>query len=448
MTQDSTTACRDLIKAIDAKTVQIAIMGLGYVGLPLAVSFAMKGYKTTGFDVDPKKVAALNNSESYIKTIPETLISGMVNTGNFKATTDFSKLADMDAILLCVPTPLGENRDPDMSYVIGTTESVAEHIRPGQIVILESTTYPGTTTDVMRPILEKGGLKSGTDFFLAYSPEREDPGRQDFNTSTTPKVVSGDGADALMVADRLYRTIVETVVPVSSTDTAEAVKLTENIFRSVNIALVNELKLIFDGMGIDVWEVIDAAKTKPFGFMPFYPGPGLGGHCIPIDPFYLSWKAKQVGLEARFIELAGEVNTAMPKHVVDTTLSAIKEKTGKAPNQARVLLLGVAYKKNVDDTRESPSLELIELLENQNVAVDFYDPFVPTIPNLRRPGDLSGRASIEWSHDRLKEYDAALISTDHDNVDYQSLVDHCAIVVDTRNATRDCSSPNNNIVRA
>ena len=448
MTQETTTACRDLIEAIDAKTVQIGIMGLGYVGLPLAVSFAMKGYKTTGFDVDPKKVTALNNSESYIKTIPETLISGMVNTGNFVATTDFSKLADMDAILLCVPTPLGENRDPDMNYVIGTTESVAEHIRPGQIVILESTTYPGTTTDVMRPILEKSGLKSRSDFFLAYSPEREDPGRQDFNTSTTPKVVSGDGPDALMVADRLYRTIVETVVPVSSTDTAEAVKLTENIFRSVNIALVNELKLIFDGMGIDVWEVIDAAKTKPFGFMPFYPGPGLGGHCIPIDPFYLSWKAKQVGLEARFIELAGEVNTAMPKHVVETTVSAIKQRTGKAPNQARVLLLGVAYKKNVDDTRESPSLELIELLENQDVSVDFYDPFVPTIPNLRRPGDLSGRSSIEWSLEKLKEYDAALISTDHDNVDYQSLVDHCAIVVDTRNATRDCSSPNNNIVRA
>jgi len=352
----------------------------------------------------------------------------------FWATDDFSRLGECDVVAICVPTPLTRQREPDLTYVVRTTQSVAPHLRPGQLVVLESTTYPGTTREVMQPILEQGGMRSGRDFFLAYSPEREDPGNQQFGTSTTPKVVGGDGPDALRLACALYEEIVERAVPVSSVDVAEAVKLTENIFRSVNIALVNELKVVFEAMGIDIWEVIEAAKTKPFGYMPFYPGPGLGGHCIPIDPFYLTWKAREFGLSPRFIELAGEVNTAMPGRVVDKTVGALSEHSGQALKGARTLIVGVAYKKNIDDMRESPALKIMELLEKRGAIVSFHDPFFPEIlPSREHPG-FTGRKSTPLTAALLAETDVAVICTDHDAVDYQLLADHCPVIVDTRNA--------------
>lgn len=423
-----------LARAIADGSAVVAIIGLGYVGLPLALAFAGKGTRVLGVDIDAGKVAAITAGRSYFRHIPSERVGAEVAAGRFAATDDFARLAEADAILLCVPTPLTAHREPDMSYIVATTEAVARHLRPGQLVVLESSTYPGTTDEVMRPILEKAGLVSGRDFFLAFSPEREDPGNERFDTAAIPKIVGGDGADALALACRLYERAVAVTVPVSSTRTAEAVKLLENIFRAVNIALVNELKVIYGAMGVDVWEVIEAAKSKPFGFMPFYPGPGLGGHCIPIDPFYLTWKAREHEIATRLIELSGEINTAMPRHVVERLAEALSDRAGKALNGARVLILGMAYKKNVDDMRESPALKLLELLEERGAAVDYHDPFVPEIPPTRKFPTLEGRRSVALDRAVLSAVDVVLIATDHDGVDYALVAEVARLVVDTRNA--------------
>lgn len=419
------------------RTATLGIIGMGYVGLPLARAFAAKGFKVIGLDIDGRKVEKLNAGQSYIKHIAAESYARLIETKQLVATTDFGRLADCDAVAICVPTPLTAHREPDMSFIEATARSVRDHVRPGQLIVLESSTYPGTTDEVMRPIIEESGLKAGVDFFLAFSPEREDPGNPHYETSTTPKVVGGDGAVALRLACALYDQIVPHTVAVSSCATAEAVKLTENIFRAVNIALVNELKVLFERMGIDVWEVIEAAKSKPFGFMPFYPGPGLGGHCIPIDPFYLTWKAREYEFATRFIELAGEINTAMPEYVVERLAIEMNRRFRKAMNGARVLVLGLAYKKNVDDTRESPAFRVMELLEGRGAEVDYYDPYVPEVLATREYGHMKGRKSVPWSRDVLASYDAAMIVTDHDVVDYQALVDASKLVVDTRNATRN-----------
>ena len=422
-----------LLARIMSREARIGVIGLGYVGLPLAKVFWNQGYRITGFDIDPEKVGALSEGDSYIKSFPANTVRALNASGRFTATTDFGDLVRSDAILICVPTPLADNREPDLSYVEDTAKVVAAWLRPGQLVVLESTTYPGTTLDVVKPILESGGLTSGSDFYLAYSPEREDPGNPEFETEQIPKVVGGDGMAALQLANALYAQAVVRTVTVSSTQTAEAVKLTENIFRAVNIALVNELKLVYAAMGIDVWEVIEAAKTKPFGFMPFYPGPGLGGHCIPIDPFYLSWRARRDDIETRFIELAGEINTAMPRYVVERLAAALEARHGRSLTGARVLLVGLAYKKNVDDTRESPGLEIMELLQAYGATVDYHDPHVAAIPVTRNHPTLTGKRSIPWTADAIAGFDAALICTDHDALDYACLAEHAPLIVDTRN---------------
>lgn len=414
----------------------VAIIGMGYVGLPLAIVCAQAGFKTTGFDIDQSKVDSLNTGHSYLLTVPEALVKENFangDAGNAAASSNISELADADIIVICVPTPLDQNLEPDLQYVETTAESIATHLRPGQLVVLESTTYPGTTEDVLRPILEKNGLKSGTDFYLAYSPEREDPGNPTFETSSIPKVVGGDGKTALELACVFYDQLVVETIPVSSVGVAEAAKLTENIFRAVNIALVNELKVIYEKMDVDIWEVIDAARTKPFGFMPFYPGPGLGGHCIPIDPFYLTWKAKNHGIDTRFIELAGEINASMPDHVVARLSQALASSAQKNIEDARILLLGMAYKKNVNDTRESPAFRLMSIIEAQGATVDYFDPHIPVLSVTRAYPDFAGRRSIDWNAEKLGDYDAAVICTDHDAVNYQELVEYSRIVVDTRN---------------
>jgi UDP-N-acetyl-D-glucosamine dehydrogenase len=426
----------------------VGVIGLGYVGLPLVKAFATKGFATTGFDTDTRKIEMLNADQSYIQYLPAEEIKSMNASGKFKATGDFAELAKMDAILICVPTPLTPTREPDLSYVEATTESIARHLRPGQLIVLESTTYPGTTTDVVRPILEKAGLKPGVDFFLAYSPEREDPGNQQHQTTSIPKLVGGDGEYALKFSCALYEQVIKEVIPVSSPAIAEAAKLTENIFRSVNIALVNELKAVYAKMGIDIWDVIEAAKTKPFGFMPFYPGPGLGGHCIPIDPFYLSWKAKEAGHPTRFIELAGEINSAMPAYVVKILADTLKERSGRDLASANILLIGIAYKKNVDDVRETPAFPLIEILEENGANVAFYDPYVSVIPNTREHAALAGRQSIFWQPDEFDSYDAVLICTDHDCIDFNVIVENATLVIDTRNATKTISTGREKIVLA
>jgi UDP-N-acetyl-D-glucosamine dehydrogenase len=403
------------------------------VGLPLTIEFSKAGFKVTGFDVDPQKIEDLNASKSYIKHIPSAKLAEMNEAGRFEATADFARIAEQDAIIICVPTPLTHHREPDMSYIVSTAETIAPHIRKGQLCTLESTTYPGTTDEVLRAILEeKSGLKSGRDFFLAYSPEREDPNNSEFSTSTIPKVVGADDESSLRLAQALYETVICHTVPVSSAATAEATKLVENIFRSVNIAMVNELKVIFTKMGIDIWEVIDATKTKPFGFMPFYPGPGLGGHCIPIDPFYLTWKAREFGAATRFIELAGEVNTQMPEYVVARTMEALNEKS-IALNGSRILLVGLAYKKNVDDLRESPTFKLWRLLEQKGARVDYYDPYCPKVPKIREYPEYFDRASVVPSEVAEGEYDAVLISTAHDCVDHVQIAKLGKCRVDTRN---------------
>ncbi len=368
--------------------------------------------------------------------------------GRFRSTSDFAELAQCDVIIICVPTPLTKHRDPDLSFVEATSRSIAASLRPGQLVVLESTTYPGTTDDIVKAILEETGFKSGTDFFLGFSPEREDPGNRDFQTATIPKIVAGDGEEASKLMQAFYGAAVKTVVPVSSNATAEAVKLTENIFRAVNIALVNELKTLYSAMGIDIWEVIEAAKTKPFGYMPFYPGPGLGGHCIPIDPFYLTWKSREYELPTRFIELAGEINSAMPRYVVGSLAEALDMRLGKALSRSRVLIIGLAYKKNVPDIRESPSLRLIEIIEERGGSVDYHDPFVSEIPSTREFMALKGRKSAELTEEMVRSYDAVLVSTDHDGIDYAALARWSPLIVDTRNIFAKLGLMADHIVKA
>ena len=439
-----------LTTRLQSRSATIGVIGLGYVGLPLAAAAARAGFQVIGFDVDPQKPEQLNRGQSYIDAVPGEELAKLVADRRFKATDDFAQLADCDVVAICVPTPLTRQREPDLSYVEATVRTVALTIRPGQLVVLESTTYPGTTREVVKPLLEAGGLKSGRDFFLAFSPEREDPGNADFATRSIPKVVAGEGPAAARAVEAFYGAVVERVVPVSTLDTAEAVKITENVFRAVNIALVNELKMVFDAMGIDVWEVIDAAKTKPFGFMPFYPGPGLGGHCIPIDPFYLTWKSREFDMPTRFIELAGEINLAMPRYVIGRLEAALDAQAGKSLGQARVLVVGLAYKKNVADVRESPTFKLMELLEKRGAAVSFHDPHVSVIPPTREHAAFTGRRSTPLTRETILAHDAVLISTDHDAVDYALIAGNGEgpVIVDTRNAFGRRGLSGANIVRA
>jgi UDP-N-acetyl-D-glucosamine dehydrogenase len=430
------------------RSAKIGVIGLGYVGLPLARTIAERGFTVLGFDLDPVKVARLNNGESYIRHISSESIAVLREAGRLAATGDVSRLGEADAILLCVPTPLTRQREPDLSFVLRTTESLAPHLRAGQLIVLESTTYPGTTREIMQPILEGSGLRSERDFFLAYSPEREDPGNPEFGAGNIPKVVGGHGPNALRLACAFYDAVAGETVPVSSLETAEAVKLTENIFRAVNIALVNELKIVFEAMGIDVWGVIEAAKTKPFGYMPFYPGPGLGGHCIPIDPFYLTWKAREFGVSTRFVELAGEVNTAMPQRVVDKTVAVLSERAGLAVRGARVLVIGVGYKKNVEDPRESPAMSIMESLERRGAQVAFHDPLLGELPQTRAHPGLAGRRSTPLTAAELATFDIAIICTDHDMIDYRLLVDACRLVVDTRNVCARLGLAGERVIKA
>ena len=421
---------------LSEKTVRVGVIGLGYVGLPLVHVFWQAGLTAVGFDVDPGKIEKLARGETYIKHFASDHVRAMNASGRFSATTDFAKLADVDAVLICVPTPLNAAREPDLSYVVTTTKMIAKHLHKEMLVVLESTTYPGTTTEEVQPILETSGLKAGTDFLLAFSPEREDPG-SGYETRKIPKIVGGIDERSGQAAERLYALAFAEVHRVRDTQTAEAVKITENIFRAVNIALVNELKVAYTKMGINVWDVIDAAKTKPFGFMPFYPGPGLGGHCIPIDPFYLSWRAKKFNVDTHFIELAGVVNRAMPQLVVDTLAEGLKTHAGKPLKGADILIMGVAYKKNVDDLRESPALEIMEIIQKLGGNIAFHDPYIPEILPTREHGNLAGMKSVKFEEPTVSKFDAVLITTDHSNVDYASLVSWSKLVVDTRNATKN-----------
>ena len=416
------------------RQMRIAVIGLGYVGLPLCLQFGRSGVQVLGLDVDPVKVEAINAGRSYIQHIDGGAIRDLVAKSMLSASTDVSKVREAEAIIICVPTPLNKNREPDISFILRTAESIAPHLAKGTLVVLESTTYPGTTDEDLRHVLESGsGLKAGTDFHLAFSPEREDPGNPDSKVAVIPKVVGGYSPACLERAKALYGRAIQTVVPVSSCRVAEATKLLENIFRSVNIALANELKQVYAAMGIDIWEVIDAAKTKPFGFMPFYPGPGLGGHCIPIDPFYLTWKAREYGQNTRFIELAGEINTAMPDYVVGRVAEALNSRR-RPVHGSRVLVLGLAYKANVDDDRESPSYRLMDLLKGKGAEVAYYDPHVPVIRVTREHPHWAGTKSVGWNRETVKSFDVILISTAHRAVNYGELAEWAECIVDTRNA--------------
>lgn len=423
-----------LLDKIRNREYTVGIVGLGYVGLPLLWTFLNKGFNIVGIDVDESKLEAIRDGRSYIKHIGAKVMSGIAQSDRCTVSSDFSELEKADAVIMCVPTPLDEYRQPDMSYVELTSKAIAPHLKKGHLLVLESTTWPGTTLELIKPICEEmSGLKAGEDFFLAYSPEREDPGNPNFETATIPKVIGGDGETALEVADALYSAVIVNTVKVSDTKTAEAVKLLENIFRSVNIALVNELKIVFHKMGIDVHEVIDAAKTKPFGFMPFYPGPGLGGHCIPIDPFYLTWKAREFGVNTKFIELAGEINTSMPDFVIHRTMEAMNS-AQKSIAGSRILCVGIAYKPDVDDMRESPSFAVMDKLIGYGAEVDFYDPFIPVVPPTHEHSEWTGRRSIDWTPEKLSKYDAAVIVTNHKGVRYGELLECVPVIVDTRNA--------------
>lgn len=428
--------------------MKIGIVGLGYVGLPLALQFARCGVRVLGFDIDPEKVASLNRKDSYIKHIESRTIAEQVQSGKFIATADFTRIREVEAVIICVPTPLTKHRDPDISYILETGRAIAPHLAPGALVVLESTTYPGTTDEDLRGVLESvSGRTAGVDFHLAFSPEREDPGNPASRVSAIPKLVGGFTSACCDRAVALYSRAVKTVVPVSSCRVAEAAKLLENIFRSVNIALVNELKVVYAAMGIDIWEVIDAAKTKPFGFMPFYPGPGLGGHCIPIDPFYLTWKAREYGKHTRFIELAGEINSAMPHYVVERTIAALNSKQ-KSLNGSRVLILGLAYKADVDDDRESSSYHLMDLLAQRGAIVSYHDPHVPVIRMTREHGHWAGTKSVPWTLEILSSFDAVVISTAHAAVNYSELADYCPYIIDTRNVMAKFSTREGQVWRA
>ena len=436
-----------LKKRIEEKSAVVCVLGLGYVGLPLLRAFWEAGFPVLGYDIDPAKVDKLKSGINYLKHLGENLVSDMSNgpAERYDVTSDPKKLVKADALIACVPTPLGTHLDPDLNYVTSTTKTIADNLRPGQLISLESTTYPGTTRDVMLPLLEETGLKLGKDFFLAYSPEREDPGRKNHSTQTIPKLVGGADETSGELAVALYKYAIKEVIPVKSAEIAESAKLLENIYRAVNIALVNEMKTILMPMEIDVWEVIDAAATKPFGFQAFYPGPGLGGHCIPIDPFYLTWKAKEVGKTTRFIELAGEVNHAMPRYVIERTMLALNEH-GKAVKGAKILVLGLAYKPDVDDVRESPSFELIEQLLDLGAIVQYNDPHVPSTHKMRKH-DLQ-MTSVEISPESLQQYDLVLISTNHSSYDYQMIADNSSLIVDTRGAMRGVTGEQDHVVSA
>ena len=435
----------ELLALIQSRRATVGVIGLGYVGLPLARTFTAAGVRVLGFDVDPTKVERLHAGDSYLRHIPAADVRTMLTKG-FEATDRFDRLGEPDAVVICVPTPLTDAREPDLSFVANSARSVAGQLRPGQLVVLESTTYPGTTREVVLPILEESGLTAGTDFFVAYSPEREDPGNDRFTTATIPKVVGGLDPASRDLAAALYATAIARVVPVSSPEVAEGCKILENTYRAVNIALVNELKVLYDRMGIDVWEVIDAAKTKPFGFQAFYPGPGLGGHCIPIDPFYLAWVARRHGLTTRFIELAGEVNTTMPHFVVEKVADALNDR-GKPVKGSKVTLLGMAYKKDVDDPRESPGFELMDLLLKKGARVTYNDPHIPALPRTRHWPHLT-MSSTPLTAEYLRGQDCVLIATDHSAYDYAFVVEHARLVVDTRNATRAVTAGREKIVRA
>ncbi|HEV3261326.1 MAG TPA: nucleotide sugar dehydrogenase [Gemmataceae bacterium] len=434
-----------LLARIRSRAASICVVGLGYVGFPLAETFASGGYSVIGFDIDAEKIRKLNQGESYIGHISSQRVADLIGKGFFKPTADERCFRDADVIIICVPTPLTEAREPDLSFIVNTGRAIAGHLRRGQLIVLESTTYPGTTDDLLRPILEEAGLRAGQDFFLAFSPEREDPGNKQFATRNIPKVVGGIDLASRDLAVAVYQPVVEGVVPVSSTQVAEACKILENTYRAVNIALVNELKIVFDQMGIDVWEVIEAARTKPFGFQPFYPGPGLGGHCIPIDPFYLTWVARKFGVSTRFIELAGEINTGMPQYVVHRVAEALNDQ-GQAVKGSRVCVLGVAYKSNVDDPRESPAFTILELLQKRGAAVSYSDPHIPVLPSMRHH-------SIQLTSQPLTEQfvaaqDCLVIVTAHDAFDFEWVVRHARLVVDTRNATHGIAADGCRIVKA
>ncbi len=434
-----------LLDKINRKQVNIGIIGLGYVGLPLAREFLKKNFRVIGFDIDDEKVSKINAGKSYIKHIDSEFIKKYVSSNSFSATNDFSRLKEVDVIIICVPTPIGKHYEPDLSFVLNTTKIISQHLRKGQLVILESTTYPGTTEEELLPILSQTGLKVGKDFFLGYSPEREDPGNKKFSTATIPKIVSGITERCLSRVDALYKHIVIKTVPVSSTRIAEATKILENTYRAVNIALVNELKMVFERMGIDIWEVIEAAKTKPFGFQAFYPGPGLGGHCIPIDPFYLTWKAKEYDIHTRFIELAGQINTNMPYYVVEKTIRALN-KRGIPIKGAKILIVGVAYKPDVDDDRESPAFVIMDLLERAGAVVDYHDPYIPRLRLGRRC--KREKESIPLDDGAIADFDCLLIVTDHSNVDYDLIRGKARLVIDTRNALKLNGLVNGNVVKA
>jgi UDP-N-acetyl-D-glucosamine dehydrogenase len=426
----------DLKQKIESRDAKIGVLGLGYVGLPLLIEFVQANFDCTGFDVDEKKVRKLNAKESYIRHISAEKIADMIDSGKFHPTTDFSKIKDMDCLIVA---------EPDLSYIINTSESISLHIQKGQLVVLESSTWPGTTMEAMKPILEKSGLKYPEDFYLAFSPEREDPNNPKYSTKTIPKVVGANDEKSRETAVALYDAVIVKTVPVSTSQAAEATKLLENIFRSVNIALVNEMKMILDRMGIDVWEVIHAASTKPFGYMPFYPGPGLGGHCIPIDPFYLTWKAREFDMPTRFIELAGEINTQMPYYVIEKLMHALNQQ-GKCVKGSRILILGLAYKKDVDDMRESPTLKLIEILEEHGAEVNYNDPYIPEMPKVRKY-DYKMK-SVELTPQNIQSYDCILISTDHSVYDYKSIIPHAKLVVDTRNAVGTAINNQKKLIKA
>ncbi len=435
-----------LLSRIQSNTATVGIIGLGYVGLPLARAFSNAGFRVLGFDIDTHKVEKLNAGKSFIKQIPDAVVAGMRASG-FEATDRFERLNEPDAILICVPTPLTEAREPDLTYVVNSANAIACRLRAGQLVILESTTYPSTTRNVMLPVLERTGLVAGTDFFVAFSPEREDPGNPTHSVTHVPKVVGGLDDASGDAACALYSAIVPKVVRVSTPEVAEACKILENTYRAINIALVNEMKVLYDRMGIDVWEVIDAAKTKPFGFQAFYPGPGLGGHCIPLDPFYLSWIARHHGMTTRFIELAGEVNTAMPAYVITKVTDALND-AGKAVRGSKIAILGMAYKKDIDDPRESPSFELLDLLLKKGASVSYNDPHIPTLPRMRHWPHLEPMTSAALSPEYLSEQDCVLIATDHTAYDYQFIVKNSRLVIDTRNATKPVTAGREKIVRA
>jgi UDP-N-acetyl-D-glucosamine dehydrogenase len=440
-----------LLEKIKNKEAVVGIIGLGYVGLPLGLEFALEGFKVLGFDVDERKIPLLKEGKTYIKHIKSEKIKKAVDSGNFDATTDFSRLPEVDAIIICVPTPLNEHREPDMTYIVQTAETIQKYLRKEQLITLESTTYPGTTSEILQPMFENAGKKDekkfvvGEDFYLAFSPEREDPNNPNYSTATIPKVVGGVTKNCIDVAVALYNFVIVKTVPVSSPAVAEATKLLENIYRSVNIALVNELKMVFTKMGIDVWEVIEAAKTKPFGYNAFYPGPGLGGHCIPIDPFYLTWKAREFEINTKFIELAGEINTFQPQYVVERTMY-ILNKYQKALNGSKLLLLGAAYKKDIDDMRESPSLKLIELYQENGAQVVYNDPYVPKLPKTRKY-DLE-MTSVELTKENLAEFDLVVLSTDHTDYDYKFIAENAKVVIDTRNAFEKAGVKGENIFKA